>query len=230
MVTAAYLLFNEGYTAMAGTELIRRSLCDEAIRLTRALTTLMPDEPEASALLALMLFHHSRRHTRIDSQGELVTLEDQDRSAWDQREIGEGVESLDNARRRGPAGPYLVQAEIAACHATAGSASATDWSRIASAYLLLGRLVPSKVVELNRAVAVGMADGPAAGLVIVDELASARDLDAYYLLHATRADLLRRLGRDGEAAVSYRQALNLADNDAERRYLARRLADASGQR
>jgi RNA polymerase sigma-70 factor (ECF subfamily) len=223
-----YLLFNEGYTATAGTSLVRHDLCAEAIRLARALDRLMPDEPEAGALLALMLFHHSRRAGRVDDDGDVVTLEDQDRSLWDQAEIGEGVRLLEAAARRERRGPYLVQAAIAQCHATARTAADTNWSLIADLYELLAELIPSDVVRLNLAVAVGMAQGPAAGLEKVDALAAAGALDGYYLLPATRADLLRRLGRSAEAAESYRSALDLAVNEAERRYLAGRLVETAG--
>ena len=223
-----YLLFNEGYTATAGTSLVRHDLCAEAIRLARALARLMPDEPEAGALLALMLFHHSRRAGRVDDDGDVVTLEDQDRSLWDQAEIGEGVRLLEAAARRERRGPYLVQAAIAQCHATARTAADTNWSLIADLYELLAELIPSDVVRLNLAVAVGMAQGPAAGLEKVDALAAAGALDGYYLLPATRADLLRRLGRSAEAAESYRSALDLAVNEAERRYLAGRLVETAG--
>jgi RNA polymerase sigma-70 factor (ECF subfamily) len=224
-----YLLFNEGYAATAGSQLLRLDLCEEAIRLARALAGLMPDEPEAQALLALMLFHHARRASRVNEAGNLVTLEDQDRSLWDRAEIAEGVGLLDAAARRGQRGPYLVQAAIARCHATAVAAADTDWALIADLYGSLSALVPSPVVELNRAVAVGMASGPAAGLELVDRLAASGTLTGYYLLPATRADLLRRLGQHAESAASYRQALDLAVNDAERRYLARRLAEAEQQ-
>src|SRR5262249_3930216 len=223
-----YLLFNEGYTATAGSDLVRHDLCAEAIRLARALAGLMPDEPEAKALLALMLFHHSRRSSRVDEAGDLITLENQDRSRWDQLEIGEGVALLEAAARREQGGPYLVQAAIAQCHATARTAEATNWGLIADLYGLLAELMPSDVVRLNRAVAVGMADGPAAGLKVVDELIASGALAGYYLLPATRADLLRRLGRSAEAAESYRLARDLAVNDAERRYLAGRLTEMGG--
>jgi RNA polymerase sigma-70 factor (ECF subfamily) len=226
VLAVLYLLFNEGYTATAGRWLVRHDLCAEAIRLARALIGLMPDEPEAQALLALMLFHNARRASRVNAAGDVVTLEDQDRSLWDQGEIGEAVAVLDAAARRGHRGPYLVQAVIARCHATASTAADTDWALIASLYGALEQMVPSPVVGLNKAVAVGMAQGPNAGLALVETLAASGRLDGYYLLPATRADLLRRLGRPAEAARSYRDALDLAVNDAERRYLARRLAEA----
>ena len=228
VLAVLYLLFNEGYAATAGTRLVRHDLCAEAIRLARVLTGLMPDEPEATALLALMLFHHSRRTSRVDAAGDVVTLENQDRSRWDRGEIAEGVSLLAAAVRREQRGPYLLQAAIAQCHATAATAEDTDWGLIADLYGVLAQLVPSPVVELNRAVAVGMADGPEAGLKLVAVLADSGQLTGYYLLPATRADLLRRLGRGAEAAVSYREALDLAVNDAERRYLAGRLAEAEG--
>jgi len=220
-----YLLFNEGYAATAGSDLVRHDLCAEAIRLARALAGLMPDEPEAKALLALMLFHHSRRASRVNESGDVITLEEQDRSLWDQAEIGEGVRLLEAAARREQGGPYLVQAAIAQCHAIAGTAADTNWALIADLYDLLAELIPSDVVRLNWAVAVGMAQGPAAGLERVDALAATGALDGYYLLPATRADLLRRIGRNAEAAVSYRRALDLAVNEAERRYLAGRLEE-----
>jgi len=230
VLAVLYLLFNEGYTATTGTQLLRLDLCAEAIRLARALAGLMPDEPEAAALLALMLFHHSRRASRVNEAGNLVTLEEQDRSLWDRAEIAEGVSVLESAARRGLRGPYLVQAAIAQCHATAAAAADTDWALIADLYGSLAALVPSPVIDLNRAVAVGMADGPTAGLELVDRLAASGKLAGYYLLPATRADLLRRLGRHAQSAASYREALDLAVNDAERRYLERRLADAAQQR
>jgi RNA polymerase sigma-70 factor (ECF subfamily) len=207
---------------------VRLGLCAEAIRLARALAGLMPDEPEALGLLALMLLHNARRATRTDAAGDLVTLEDQDRSLWDRAEIEEGTGLLEAALRRGRPGPYQVQAAIAACHANAADAAETDWAQIALLYEELARLVPSPVIELNRAVAVAMADGPEAGLELVAAIESAGDLEGYYLLPATRADLLRRLGRPAEAAASYRAAHDLAPTDAERRYLDRRLAQCAG--
>ncbi len=187
----------------------------------------MPDEPEALALLALMLLHDARRAGRVDGAGDLVPLEEQDRARWDRHAIDEGVERLDAALRRGQPGPYQVQAAIAACHATAPDAGATDWAQIAALYGELVRMTPTPVVALNRAVAVAMADGPEAGLALVDELEASGALRDYHLLAATRADLLRRLARPAEAAAAYRQALDGAGTEAERRYLARRLAETS---
>ncbi|QIY61111.1 MULTISPECIES: RNA polymerase sigma factor [unclassified Streptomyces] len=220
-----YLLFNEGYAATSGADLVRASLCAEAVRLARVLALLMPDEPEVLGLLALLLLHDSRRATRVDAAGELVTLEDQDRTAWDRAAIDEGAALLETALRRGRPGPYQIQAAIAACHTTAATAGETDWADIAALYGELARLVPSAVVRLNRAVAVGMAEGPAAGLALVAELERTGELDGYHLLAATRADLLRRTGRTAEAAEAYARALELVENEAERRFLERRLAE-----
>ena len=223
-----YLLFNEGYSATAGANLVRQNLCAEAIRLARVLAMLMPDEAEAAGLLALMLLHDARRAARLDAHGDLVTLEDQDRGKWDAAEIAEGVVLLNGAPRRGPPGPYQVQAAIAACHATAATAPDTDWAQIAGLYEQLARFLPTPVVELNHAVAVAMAQGPAAGLPLVAALEASGKLAGYHLLPATRADLLRRLGRLPEAAIAYRQALEEASTDAERRFLRRRLAETGG--
>jgi RNA polymerase sigma-70 factor (ECF subfamily) len=229
VLAVLYLLFNEGYVATAGPDLVRQALCTEAIRLTRTLATLMPDEPEALGLLALMLLHHARRDGRVDDAGDLVTLEEQDRSRWDASEIEEGLGVLDAALRHDSAGYYQLQAAIAACHATAETAADTDWSHIAVLYGRLAEVAPSPVVDLNRAVAVAMAEGPAAGLQLVEELAAAGALAGYHLLPATRADLLRRLDRRSEAAAAYREALELATTDAERRYLTRRLGEMGDQ-
>jgi RNA polymerase sigma-70 factor, ECF subfamily len=223
-----YLLFNEGYSASAGAQVRRGDLTAEAIRLARLLVALMPDEPETVGLLALMLLQDARTAARLDDDGDLVTLEDQDRSRWDAEAIAAGLALLDGAVRRAPAGPYRLQAAIAACHARAAVAADTDWAQIAALYGELRVLVPSAVVELNHAVAVAMARGPAAGLGLVDELAAGGALTSYYLLPATRADLLRRLDRRPEAAESYREALALAPTEPERRYLRRRLTEVGG--
>ncbi|MEW2304388.1 RNA polymerase sigma factor [Streptomyces sp. NPDC006655] len=219
-----YLLFNEGYTASGGTDLIRAGLCAEAVRLARLLARLMPDEPEVTGLLALLLLHDARRETRVDAAGDLVTLEDQDRTAWDRAEIDEGVALLEGALRRGHPGPYQIQAAVAACHATAATAADTDWADVAGLYGELLRFVPSAVVRLNRAVAVGMAEGTEAGLALVAELEAEGELAGYHLLPATRADLLRRAGRVREAAEAYERALESVENAAERRFLEKRLA------
>jgi RNA polymerase sigma-70 factor (ECF subfamily) len=188
------------------------------------LAVLMPDEPEAHGMLALMLLHDARRAARTDARGNLVTLDEQDRSLWDADQIAEGTAILDSALRRHRAGPFQIQAAIAGCHATAAAAEQTDWPQIVGLYGQLALLAPSVIVDLNRAVAVGMADGPEAALPLVDAIAGTGQLDGYYLLHATRADLLRRAGRMPEAGESYRKALGLAPTEAERRFLARRLS------
>jgi RNA polymerase sigma-70 factor, ECF subfamily len=224
-----YLLFNEGYSATAGADLVRQNLSAEAIRLARVLARLMPDEPEVAGLLALMLLHDARRAARLDAAGDLITLEDQDRALWDGAEISEGVAILEAALRLGRPGPYQVQAAIAACHATAPTADHTDWPQIAALYGRLAEFLPTPVVELNHAVAVGMARGPLAGLELVEALAASGKLADYHLLPATRADFLRRLGRAAEASMAYREALELANTDAERRYLRRRLAETTGE-
>ena len=227
VLAVIYALFNEGYGASAGAELIRTGLCGEAIRLARLLARLMPDEPEALGLLSLLLLHDARRLARMDAASDLVTLEEQDRSLWDTAVIAEACTILDAAVRRRHPGPYQLQAAIVACHASAPTAAATDWAEIAVLYERLGQMVPTPVVALNRAVAVAMADGPAAGLLLVEQLEQTGALDGYYLLPATRADLLRRLGDKEQADVAYRRALELAPTDAERRYLARRLSENS---
>jgi RNA polymerase sigma-70 factor (ECF subfamily) len=220
VLAVLYLVFNEGYDE----EDVRRALTTEAIRLTRVLVGLMPHEPEPRGLHALMLLHEARRATRTDN-GVLVTLENQDRFRWDRALIAEGVATLDEALAMRRTGPYQVQAAIAACHATAPEAASTDWPQIATLYAELSRLAPSPVVELNRAVAVAMADGIPAGLALVDELTASGRLDGYHLLPATRADLLRRDGRAAEAKAAYEEALKLAQTEAERRYLTSRLRE-----
>jgi RNA polymerase sigma-70 factor, ECF subfamily len=215
-----YLIFNEGYLASSGNALIRRDLCAEAIRLARILCETDPGEPENSGLLALMLLHDSRRQARVDSAGTLITLEEQDRALWDRDEIGEGLAIVEAARRHEPPGPYALQAAIAAVHAEAAHADETDWHQIAALYSELAWLNPSPVVLLNRAVAIGMSEGPERGLALIDALSG---LDHYHLFHAARADLLRRLGERPAAAAAYRRALALTVNGAERAYLERRL-------
>lgn len=218
VLAVLYLIFNAGYDDTDG----RRGLAAEGIHLSRMLARLLPTEPEARGLLALMLLLEARRSSRVDD-GILVPLEEQDRSQWDQMLIAEGLARLDDALALRRAGPYQVQAAIAACHATAASSADTDWPQIAALYAELQRLAPSPVVDLNRAVAVAMTEGISAGIVLVDELAESGSLDGYYLLPATRADLLRRDGRTAEAGAAYEEALRLAPTDPERRYLRARL-------
>jgi RNA polymerase sigma-70 factor, ECF subfamily len=221
LLTVLYLIFNEGYLATSADTLMRRELCDEAIRLGRLLADLMPDESEVRGLLGLMLLHNSRRDARVDEHGAMVLLEEQDRSLWHAEEIREGVRLAAGAVAAAR-GPYALQAAIAAEHV----ADTTDWSRVAALYAQLADLQPSPVIELNRAVAVAMADGPEAGLELIAELEDGR-LAEYHLLHATRADLLRRLGRAEEAAEAYRRAADLTGNPTERAFLERRLRELS---
>jgi RNA polymerase sigma-70 factor, ECF subfamily len=227
VLAVVYLIFNEGYAASAGDSLIRRELCGEAIRLGRALASFMPDEPEVLGLLALMLLQDSRRDARVDDTGDAVLLEDQDRSRWDAEEIEEGKRLVKQLLRRDRPGPYQIQAAIAAVHATASKPEETDWRRIAALYAQLVELTGSPVVDLNRAVSVAMADGPEQGLEIVERIHASGVLDRYQHLHATRADLLRRLGRFGEAAGAYGRALELTANRTEREFLKRRLAEVT---
>ena len=225
VLAVVYLLFNEGYHASAGADVMRRQLTIEAIRLGRALATLMPDEPEAVGLLALMLLHDARRNARVDPAGDLVPLEEQDRARWDHLAITEGVALLDAAARRESPGPYQVQAAIARCHVTAPTAADTDWEQIVGHYDELYAWMPTPVVALNRSIALAMADGPEVGLALVDDLIASGALAGHPMLSATRADLLRRAGRASEAAVEYRDAVAVARTDDERRYLQRRLAE-----
>jgi RNA polymerase sigma-70 factor (ECF subfamily) len=218
-----YLIFNEGYGATSGDALIRRELCGEAIRLASVLARLMPDEPEVLGLIALMLLHDARRDARVGPAGELVLLDDQDRTRWNRDRIAAGQAFLDRAVRMRRTGPYQLQAAIAALHDAAERREDTDWPQIAALYGRLAELAPSPVVELNRAVAVAMTDGPAAGLALIDRIASQGHLSAYPYLHAARADLLRRLGRSDEARDAYRRARDLTANEAERTFLHGRL-------
>ena len=220
-----YLVFNEGYDATAGEALIRRELCAEAIRLARVVVGLLPDEPEAAGLLALMLLTDARRPARVGPDGRLIRLEDQDRSRWDGAEIAEGIALVEGALRTGRVGPYQLQAAIAAVHDEARTASETDWGQVLGLYDVLRRVSPSPVVELNRAVAVGQVLGTEAGLAAVDALSGDPVLAEYRFFHATRADYLRRLGRWSESADAYARALELASNGAERAFLVRRLAE-----
>ena len=225
VLATLYLIFNEGYLATSGDALVRRELAAEAIRLTRVLVKLMPGEPETTGLLALMLLQDSRRNARVDEAGEMVLLADQDRSQWDHDEIAEGLVFAQRAAGSFPPGPYTLQAAIAAEHARPPRAEDTDWRRVRHIYGWLAHVQPSPVVELNRAVAVAMVDGPEHGLGRIDGI---EGLDAYPHLHSTRADLLRRAGRDREAAAAYRRALELNTNPVERGFLERRLAELGG--
>ena len=221
VLAVIYLVFNEGYAASEGDDLIRHDLCSEAIRLGRVLVDLMPDEPEAAGLLALMLLHDSRKDARISSAGEPLLLDDQDRLLWDRSQINDGLRHLELAERYRRPGQYQIQAAIAAEHAQAGTPDQTDWPRIAMLYGLLGKLNPSPVIELNRAVAVAMAMGPEYGLEIIDLIR--HELEGYRWMHSTRAELLQRLGRNEEAGDAYRRALALTENSAERSLLRKRL-------
>jgi RNA polymerase sigma-70 factor, ECF subfamily len=224
VLAVVYLVFNEGYAAREGDHLVRADLCDEAIRLGRLLTRLMPDDAETAGLLALMLLHDSRREARTDAEGRFVALPDQDRSRWDAARIQEGARTLDRALRLRRPGPYQLQAAIAALHATAPSAADTDWPQIAALYCELARRTPSPVVEVNRAVAIGMADGPRAGLAVLDRLGADRRVAGYQPFHAARAELLRQTGDAGAAAEAYARAIELTTNAVERDELERRSA------
>jgi len=226
VLTVIYLVFNEGYAATRGGPLLRRDLCAEAIRLVRLVRALMAPQPaaEPTALLALMLLQDSRRDARLDEGGDLVVLEEQDRSRWDQGQIAEALPLVEEGLRGGPS-PFALQAAIAAVHCQAARAEDTDWPQIVRLYDILERLQPSPIVSLNRAVAVAMVDGPRPGLALIDALAATGELESYHLLHAARADLMRRIGSVEEAAKSYRRALELVTNDSERRFLERRLRE-----
>ena len=226
VLTVIYLIFNEGYSATREGPLVRADLCAEAIRLGRLVRTLMAPQPssETTALLALMLLHDSRRHARLDDAGDLVLLEDQDRSRWNQEQIAEALPLVEDSLRAG-AGPFALQAAIAAVHCQAARAEDTDWPQIVRLYDALERVQPSAIVSLNRAVAIAMVDGARPALALINNLAASGDLENYHLLHAARADLLRRLGSSREAAKSYQRALALVTNDTERRFLERRLRE-----
>jgi RNA polymerase sigma-70 factor, ECF subfamily len=230
VAAVVYLIFNEGYAASSGDVLVRRELCADAIRLGRLLLRLMPHDPEICGLTALTLLHDARREARVDEDGALVLLDHQDRSRWDRKQIEEGLVLVERALRAGRPGPYALQAAIAALHARAASPQETDWPQIAALYAVLLRLHPSPVVELNRAVAVAMVDGPEAGLRLMDSLAARGELDDYRMLHAARADLLRRLDRTTEAEAAYIAALRLSSSEPERRFLERRLMELQAKR
>ncbi len=228
VLATIYLVFNEGYSATSGDSLVRPDLSGEAIRLARMLVQLLPSEPEALGLLSLMLLHDGRRDTRVAEDGALIPLEEQDRSRWDRAKIAEGLDALERAIAMRRRGPYQVQAAIAALHAKAESASATDWRQIAALYGALHEMMPTAVVELNAAAAVAMVSGPDEGLAWITRVEATGELGDYHLLPAARADLLRRAGRGREAEPHYRRALELATNPAERLYLERRLREVSG--
>ena len=228
VLTAIYLVFNEGYAPTRGNPLVRADLCAEAIRLGRLVTTLMEPKPpaEATALLALMLLHDSRREARLDDEGDLVILEEQDRSRWNRPQIDEAL-SLVNDTLSGTPAPFALEAAISAEHCKAARSADTDWPRIVKLYDQLQESMPSPIVDLNRAVAIGMANGPQAAITLIDELAASGELEGYHLLPAARADMLRRLGLNREAAESYKLALGLVSNDSERRFLERRLREVT---
>ena len=223
MQAVLYLIFNEGYSATSGDQLVRRELTTEAIRLARLLCKLMPDEPENLGLLGLMLLQDSRRAARVTHDGRLVVLEDQDRTLWNADQIASGVALVERALRMRAPGPYQLQAAIAALHAEAPSSAETDWQQVAALYGELARMSPSPVVRLNQAVAIAMGEGLEKGLALIDELDASGELASYHLLHAARADLLRRLGRNQEAAGAYEKALELVTNSVEKTYLQTRL-------
>jgi RNA polymerase sigma-70 factor, ECF subfamily len=226
VLTVIYLIFNEGYAATRGGPLVRTDLCAEAIRLGRLVRTLTGPQPpsESTALVALMLLHDSRREARLDDDGDVVVLEDQDRRRWNHAQIGDALPLVEEALRGGP-GPFALQAAIAALHCQAATAAETDWPQIVRLYDVLERVQPSPIVSLNRAVAVAMVEGPGPALALIDELGAGGDLDTYHLFHAARADLLRRMGSSAEAGKSYTRALALVTNDSERRFLERRLRE-----
>ncbi len=232
VMLVVYLVFNEGYNATSGDALIRRELCAEAIRLGRLMCELLPEDTEASGLLALMLLHDSRREARLSAESEIILLEEQDRNLWNQEQIREALALTESALRNAPPGPYSVQAAIAAVHARAGKAEETDWAQIAALYEVLLRIQPSPVIELNHAVAIAMVEGPSEGLRLLDDLEKRGDLRGYHQLPAARGDFARRLQQWRVAAEAYRQALSLTSNAAEKRFLAKRLAevDALAQR
>ncbi len=228
VMAVVYLVFTEGYAATAGDALLRRELSGEAIRIARLLESLLSGRPEPVSLLALLLLHDARREARTDAGGDLVVLDEQDRTRWDRAQITEGIALLEAALHMGATGPYAIQAAIAALHARALRPEDTDWRQIAALYEALYRLVPSPVIELNHAVAVSMVEGANAGLAMLDTLAGREGIRGYHLLPAARADLLRRAGPPAGAAAAYTEALALVGNDAERRYLARRRAEVGG--